>query len=111
MDDLHRVTEYAQLAREFIEDAGIRYMAKYWENQESKEEKSLALLGWITTVMVHGEKAATLFAFFVQMTAEGITDPEEMTQALRQAFPDAEGRSRVRERVEEYAKLLKMGEG
>ena len=112
MDDLSRVSNYANLAAEFLEDAGVRYMARYWENQESKEEKSLALLGWITIVMAHGEKAASLFAFFVTMTASGITDSEEMIQALRDAFPDAEeGRDKVREKVAEYARLIKLGEG
>ena len=109
-DDLDKVLHYANLAADFVGDAGVRFMAQYWQNQEDQQEKSLALLGWITTVMAHGEKAGALFAFFVAAVAAEIP-PDDLPEALREAFPDQPGRDRVKEKVTEYAKLLKMGEG
>ena len=103
------LTEYAIHAAECLEDAGVRYMATYYESA-SDEGKTLALAGWMAAITVLNQRNAHLLTYLA--TVDPTLDPAQAIAQFREAFPQGqtEAGDRVRGKINEYMRLLQLGE-
>ena len=103
------LTEYAIHAAECLEDARVRYMATYYESV-SDEDKTLALAGWMAAITVLHLRNAHLLAYL--STADLTLDPAQAIARFRGEFPQGqtEAGDRVRGKINEYMRLLQLGE-
>ena len=108
-DEQERIQTYAQKASEYLQDAGIRYLATYAPVANSPDY-AVAMTGWVVAM----EAAATRNARFLSILIDIVTGsqtPEEAKEMFSAAFPDRQDRQDIIAKVDEYAKLVKLGEG
>lgn len=94
--DLERLSHAAMSE---IQEAGIRYMAQYWENETDQDKRTVATVAWAVVMTAFARKAEGL----IQVMYTGMTE-EEFKREFGQPDPV------VKARMEEAGKLYRLGE-
>lgn len=95
-DDLDRLS---QAAFEEIQEAGIRYMARHYENEPNPDKKMVAVAAWAVVVQQFGRKAAKMTEAMIRPMSH-----DEFRAEFGEPDP------RVEARMDEAAKLARLGE-
>ena len=103
------LTEYAIHAAECLEDAGVRYMATYYEGKDG-DTQTIALAGWMAAITILNQRNAHLLTYLA--TVDPTLDPATAIARFREEFPQGqtEAGDRVRGKINEYMRLLQLGE-
>ncbi len=89
----------SRAALDEVQEAGIRYMAKHYENEPNHDKKLVAIVAWSVVVQQFGRKAANMIQAMIAPMSH-----EEFRAEFGEPDPT------VAARMDEAAKLARLGE-
>ncbi len=110
MIDNDKLYEYAQKAATELEEAGIRYMGRYWKVDITEDERAHVTGGWMLAIQAAGAKVAHISELIVGLKEEGASEAV-IHQALAEHFRQTpERQAELQGRLNEMRTLVRLGE-
>ena|SRR5713226_5346900 len=100
----------AEIAGQYLEEAGVRYFATQFKPEADAEARSLVLVGWAVAVLTFGTKVQNVISTINLAKQVGLTE-EEITKELEEGYMTNEKSASIRARINELRMLEKLGEG